>query len=87
MRRGPFVFVDDHWSLIEPLLPGKASDCGVTAKDNGFFLEGVFWRVRVGGPLRDLPTGFGDWINVCTRSGVCDRILKLYPAIVILNTT
>jgi hypothetical protein len=25
----------------EPLLPGKASDCGVTAKDNRLFVEAI----------------------------------------------
>ena len=25
---------DDQWERLEDLLPGKATDCGVTAKDN-----------------------------------------------------
>jgi len=28
------VLRDDQWERIKELLPGKASDCGVTAKDN-----------------------------------------------------
>jgi transposase len=35
------VLRDDQWERIAPLLPGKATDCGVTAKDNRRFLEGV----------------------------------------------
>jgi len=30
---------DDQWERIRPLLPGKQTDCGVTAKDNRTFLE------------------------------------------------
>ena len=41
MRTERFVISDRTWFLIEPLLPGKASDCGVTAKDNRLFLEAV----------------------------------------------
>ena len=56
-----FVVSDELWQRLEPHLPGKARDCGVTAKDNRLFLEAVFWRVRTGSPLRDLPSGFGNW--------------------------
>ena len=67
MRTERFVITDRTWCLIEPLLPGKASDCGVTAKDNRLFLEAVLWRVRIGAPWRDLPPGFGDWNSVFRR--------------------
>ena len=82
MRKSRFVLSDRIWSLIAPLLPGKASDCGVTARDNRLFLEAVLWRVRVGGPWRDLPPGFGEWNSVFRRfrrwaqSGVFDRIFE-----------
>jgi len=49
------VLRDDQWERIAPLLPGKATDCGVTAKDNRLFLEGVLWIARTGSPWRDLP--------------------------------
>ena len=67
MRTERFVISDRTWFLIEPLLPGKASDCGVTAKDNRLFLEAVLWRVRVGSPWRDLPSGFGGWNSIFRR--------------------
>ena len=41
---------DAVWEKIAPLLPGKASDPGATAKDNRLFLEAVLWRVRTGVP-------------------------------------
>lgn len=82
MRPERFVVTDSVWSVVEPLLPGKESDCGVTAKDNRLFLEAVLWRVRVGGPWRDLPPGFGNWNSVFRRfrrwakDGVFDRIFE-----------
>ncbi len=38
---GRVVIRDDQWDRLAPLLPGKSSDCGVTAKDNRLFLEAV----------------------------------------------
>ncbi len=56
-----FVVSDHVWKRLEPLLPGKGTDSGLTARDNRLFLEAVFWRVRTGSPWRDLPPGFGNW--------------------------
>jgi transposase len=78
--RDRFVVSDAVWEKVASLLPGKASDAGVTAKDNRLFLEAVLWRVRTGSPWRDLPRGFGDWNSVfqCfrrwVRAGVSDRL-------------
>lgn len=58
---------DKQWNEIEPLLPGKPSDCGVTAKDNRLFLEAVLWINRTGAPWRDLPEFFGHWHRVYVR--------------------
>ncbi len=82
MRPERFVISDRTWSLMEPLLPGKASDRGVTAKDNRLFLEAVLWRVRVGAPWRDLPPDFGNWNSIFRRfrrwaeHGVFHRIFE-----------
>ena len=82
MRRERFVISDRSWALIEPLLPGTVRDRGVTAKDNRLFLEAVLWRVRVGGPWRDLPSGFGEWNSVFrrfrrwARGGVFQRLFE-----------
>jgi transposase len=61
MNEQRFVVTDRVWRRLEPLLPGKSSDAGATAKDNRLFLEAVFWRVRTGFPWRDLPPAFGNW--------------------------
>lgn len=71
---------DDQWERIEHLLPGKASDCGVTAKDNRLFVEAVLWIARTGAPWRDLPESFGRWhtvymrYNRWSRKGIWQRI-------------
>jgi len=77
-----FVVSDSLWQRLERLLPGKASDCGVTATDNRLFLEAVFWRVRTGSPWRDLPPAFGNWNSQFRRfrrwakSGVFEGLFK-----------
>ena len=80
MRR--YALRDDQWDRIEHLLPGKASDRGVTAADNRLFVEAVLYRYRAGIPWRDLPERFGDFRVVHTRhmrwsrSGVWERVFK-----------
>ena len=73
---------DDQWRRIEPLLPGKVTDRGVTAKDNRLFVEAVLWILRTGSPWRDLPSELGDWHNTYTRfsrwgeTGVWQRVTE-----------
>ena len=82
MREERFVISDRSWAAIEPLVPGTERDRGVTGKDTRLFLEAVLWRVRVGGPWRDLPPGFGEWNSVFRRfrrwaeKGVFQRIFE-----------
>ena len=83
MREERFVINDRSWAAIEPLVPGTSRDRGVTAKDTRLFLEAVLWCVRVGGPWRDLPPGFGEWNSVFRRfrrwaeRGVFQRIFEV----------
>ena len=80
--RDRFVISDAVWEKIAPLLPGKASDPGATAKDNRLFLEAVLWRVRTGLPWRDLPSDFGNWNSIFqrfrrwVRASVFERIFE-----------
>jgi transposase len=77
---------NDQWERIEHLLPGKAGDCGVTAKDNRQFVEAILWIARTGSPWRDLPESSGNWHNVYTRfsrwgkTGVWQRIVAVLGA-------
>lgn len=80
--RDRFVVSNAAWAKVASLLPGKASDSGVTAKNNRLFLEAVLWRVRTGLPWRDLPSEFGRWNSVFqrfrrwVRAGVFDRVFE-----------
>lgn len=53
------VLTDAMWARVEPVLPGQATDPGVTAADNR--------RFRTGSPWRDLPERFGNWNSVFRR--------------------
>src|SRR3954454_22449621 len=80
LERSRFMVGDAVWEKIAPLLPGKPSDPGATAKDNRLFLEAVLWRVRTGVPWRNLPSDFGNWNSVFQRfrrwvkGGVVERV-------------
>ena len=58
---------DEQWGRIKDLVSGKATDCGVTARDNRFFVDAVLWIARTGSPWRDLPSEFGKWNSVFKR--------------------
>jgi transposase len=61
------AITDEHWERIEGLLPGRAGDPGVTAKDNRLFINAVLWIGKTGAPWRDLPERFGKWNTVWKR--------------------
>jgi transposase len=58
---------DDDWVRLRDLLPGRAGQPGVTAKDNRLFLDAVLWIAKTGAPWRDLPDRFGKWNSVWKR--------------------
>jgi transposase len=74
---------DAQWERIKDLLPGKAGDPGVTAKDNRLFIDAVLWIAKTGAPWRDLPERFGNWYNVWKRlsrwakKGVWQRVFEV----------
>jgi transposase len=76
------ILTDEQWQRVAPLLPGKATDPGVTGKDNRLFLEAVLWIARTGSPWRDLPDAFGLWNSVWRRfrrwalKGVFERVFN-----------
>ena len=82
MNTERFIVADRVWEKVSPHLPGKATDCGVTAADNRQFLEAVLWRVRTGSPWRDLPPSFGNWNSTFQRfrrwakKGVFERLFE-----------
>ena len=62
-----FVVSERLWQRLQPHLPGKASDSGVTAKDDRQFLEAVFSCVSTRLPWRDLPPAFENWNSQLRR--------------------
>lgn len=62
MRR--YEVTDEHWTLMEPLLPGREGDPGAHGADNRLFVNAVIWIARTGAPWRDLPERFGEWNSV-----------------------
>ena len=50
-----------QWRKIRDFLPGRKESCGVTAKDNRLFVNGVLWILRSGARWRDLPPQYGKW--------------------------
>ena len=72
---------DNQWERIKDLVPGKASDRAVAAKDNRLFIEAVLWIARTGSPWRDLPPALGNWHATSTRfsrwgkAGVWQRVI------------
>jgi transposase len=72
----------EAWERIEPLLPGRPGDVGVTAADNRLFINAVYWIAKTGAPWRDLPPRFGRWnsafqrFNRWAKKGVWQRIAE-----------
>lgn len=58
---------DEQYERIKNLLPGKASDSGVTAKNNRLFVDAVLFVLKTGIQWRDLPERFGKWDTVYQR--------------------
>lgn len=79
---GRHEITDEQFARIEHLLPGKATDRGVTARDNREFINAVLWIDRTGSPWRDLPKEFGKWNSVFRRfrrwaeNGVWERVFE-----------
>jgi len=81
-----YALTAQQWRRIEGFLPGKASDRGVTAKDNRLFVEAVLWMARNGARWRALPKAYGDWHSVYVRFarwakvGIWNRLFEALSA-------
>ena len=78
--------IDEQWTVIAPLLPGKTTDCDVTAKDNRLFFNAVFGTMRTDYPWAELPERFDKLNSVCrhfrqlAQKGVWDTALQSLQA-------
>ena len=77
-----YALRDDQWERIKDLLPGRAGQPGVTARDKRLFIDAVLYRCRAGIPWRDLPARFGNFRVVHLRhsrwseTGVWARVFE-----------
>lgn len=82
MTKRRYEISDAQWARIAPLLPGKATDRGVTARDNRLFFNAIVWLLRAGTPWADLPERFGKVNSVRKRfrrlaqQGVWQRVFE-----------
>ncbi len=73
---------DEHWALIEPLIPRSTAHTGRPARDRRLILNAIFWILHTGAPWRDLPERFGPWQTIYhhfakwRRTGVFQSILR-----------
>jgi transposase len=76
---------DEEWARVEPLLPDGGGR-GRPWADHRTVINGVFHRVRVGCPWRDLPEGYGPWKTVYNRhrrwsgDGTWEQMLEVLRA-------
>lgn len=76
------ILTDAQWEKIEPHCSGKATERGVTAKDNRLFVEAVLWISQTGSSWRSLPEFFGSWHTIYVRfsrwkkKGIWTRIIQ-----------
>jgi transposase len=77
---------DDHYRLIEPLLPTNDRP-GHPWKDHRTVINGILWILHTGAPWRDLPRAtYGPWqtvyerFNRWTKDGTWDRLLETLHA-------
>ena len=74
------VLTDKQWELLELLLPKSDGRVGRNFANNRLVVEALLYRLRVGGPWRDLPEVFGPWQTVWKRhrryaaDGTWDRV-------------
>ena len=55
------LFTDEHWDKFKTILLSQGIYDKPTLRQT---VEGIFYRLRVGCPWRDLPTAFGNWNTV-----------------------
>ena len=56
-----FMLSDEHWSKLKGMM---LQENIYNKRDLRMMVEGIFYRLRVGCPWRDLPSCFGRWNSV-----------------------
>lgn len=79
MGRGDLT--DEQWTELEPLLPKEAKTGRPPVWSRRLLIDGIRFRVRTGGPWRDVPVEYGPWGRIYDlfrrwqRDGTWQRIL------------
>jgi transposase len=55
---------DAQWMVLEPLLPVGKKPGRPPKWTKRQLIDGIRWRIRVGSPWRDVPSGYGCWQTV-----------------------
>jgi transposase len=77
-----YELTDRQWETIKPFLPPQRSGRGRPADDHRRIINGILWKLTVGGPWRQMPGRYGPWSTVHTRlrrwrmAGIWDRIFE-----------
>jgi transposase len=86
LTRHRHALSDDHYRLIEPLLPTNDRP-GHPWKDHRVVIDGILWVLHTGAPWRDLPRPtYGPWQTVYerfsrwTKDGTWGRLLEALHA-------
>ena len=58
------MFTDEYWSKLKTIMLSLGIYDKPTLRQT---VEGIYYRLRVGCPWRDLPTAFGKWNAVYKR--------------------
>jgi transposase len=86
MARTTRELTDAQWAKLAPLLPPQRPRMGRPPKDHRLIVEAIVWLDRTAAPWRDLPSQFGPWETVASRSyrwrrqGIWDRVLAALQA-------
>jgi putative transposase len=62
-----YELTEDQWTQVAPLLPGKVTDWGRTARCNRSAINGALWVLRSGSPWRALPERYGSYQTLHQR--------------------
>jgi transposase len=78
---------DAQWAVLEPLLPKGKRPGRPPRWSRRQLIGGIWWRIRVGAPWRDVPERYGSWSAVYglfrrwQRDGTWARVLTALQAI------
>ena len=84
---GRHDLTDAQWAVLQPLLPLGRRPGRPPTWSKRQLIDGIRWRVRVGGPWRDVPERYGSWSAAYAlfrrwqRDGTWQRLLTALQAL------